>query len=204
LPVSLLELPKIIGKALANREGCMPRKHQGWSLVESMVVLTIVAVMLAWGVPSFLTVIQQTRLSAATHDFTTSMALARSEAIKRNARVVMCVAASESACSPSGPWSQGWLLFQDVNSNGALDDTEQVIAYQQPLHAGLLIKGNMPVSKYISYTGTGRSHMLSGAIQMGTVSICHRASTGIDGRSIVINAVGRPRVSVWKKPGACE
>ena len=182
----------------------MPRKHQGWTLVESMVVVAIVAVMVAWGLPSFQAVVQQTRLSAATHDFMTSIALARSEAIKRNARIVMCVAASETACSPSGHWNQGWLLFQDVNSNGILDDTENAIVYQQALHAGLLIKGNTPVAKYISYLGSGRSHTLSGAMQLGTVSICHRASTGVDGRSVVLNAVGRPRVSVWKQPSVCE
>ena len=182
----------------------MPRKHQGWTLVESMVVVAIVAVMVAWGLPSFQAVVQQTRLSAATHDFMTSIALARSEAIKRNARIVMCVAVSDTVCATPGHWNQGWLLFEDVNNDGLLDPAERLIHYQAALHNQLLIKGNSQVSRYISYRGNGRSYLLSGAFQAGTLNICHRASAPVEGRSVIINSVGRPRVQVWTPAPACE
>jgi type IV fimbrial biogenesis protein FimT len=182
----------------------MPRKHQGWSLVESMVVLTIVAVMVAWGLPSFVGVVQQARLSAATHTFLSAMALARSEGIKRNARIVMCVAVSDTACATTGHWNQGWLLYEDVNGNGVFDESERLIHYQTGLHHQLLIKGNSTVSRYVSYGGTGRSYLHSGAFQAGTITICHRANSTAQGRSVVINAVGRPRVQMRSASLACE
>lgn len=182
----------------------MPKKFRGWTLVESMVVLGIVAVMAAWSLPSFIGAIQQARLSTAAHEFMSAISLARSEAIKRNARTVLCVAASENSCTSTGYWNQGWLLFEDVNNNGSLDSFEKVIRFQSALHSGVVIKGNTPVSKYVSFLGTGRSHLLSGAMQAGTVSICHRASTPVAGRAIVMNVVGRPRVQVWMPLSDCE
>lgn len=182
----------------------MPKSIRGWTLVESMVVLSIVAVMAAWALPSFLSAIQQTRLAAATHEFMSAISLARSEAIKRNARTVLCVAVSESGCASTGHWNQGWLLFEDVNSNGSLDTSENIIRYQSALHADLVIKGNKPVEKYISYLGSGRSHTLTGAMQLGTVSICYRTSIEVGGHAIVLNAVGRPRVSTLKLTDTCE
>lgn len=182
----------------------MSEKIQGWTLVESMVVLAIVAVMVAWALPSFVGVVQQARLSAATHTFLSAMALARSEAIKRNSRVVMCVAVSDTACDTTGYWNQGWLLFEDVNNDGLFDPAERLIHYQAALHNQLLIKGNSQVSHYISYRGNGRSYLLSGAFQAGTLNICHRASEPVEGRSVIINSVGRPRVQMWTPSPACE
>lgn len=182
----------------------MSTRYRGWTLVESMVVLAIVAVMVAWGLPSFLGAVQQARLSAATHTFVSAMALARSEAIKRNARVVMCVAVSDTACTTIGHWNQGWLLFEDVNGNGVFDESERLIHYQTGLHHQLLIKGNSTVSRYVSYRGSGRSYLHSGAFQAGTITVCHRASSTAQGRSVVINAVGRPRVQMRAASLACE
>ena len=183
----------------------MRTQWRGWTLVESMVVLAILAVLVAVALPSFRSVIQQTRLATATHELLSMIALARSEAIKRNARTVLCVATGESGCSSVGGWHQGWLLFEDVNHNGVLDAAEKVIRYQSVLHAQLVIKGNTPVAKYVSFLGTGRSHLLSGAMQAGTISICHRASIPVEGRAIVINVVGRPRVKNWSpSTSSCE
>ena len=182
----------------------MPIKIQGWTLIEALVVLSIMAVLAALGFPSFFGVIQQTRLTAATHELLSTLSLARSEAIKRNARTVLCVAAGENACASAGQWNQGWLLFEDINSNGAVDTAENIIRYQPALHAQLVIKGNAPVAKYVSFLGTGRSHMLSGAMQAGTISICHRASTPVEGRTIVLNVVGRPRVTSSVPETLCE
>lgn len=183
----------------------MRTRAQGWTLVEAMVVLAIVAVLVAVALPSFAGVIQQARLAAATHELLSMIALARSEAVKRNARTVLCVATGETGCALTGDWNQGWLLFEDVNSNGALDAAEKTIRYQPALHADLVIKGNTPVAKYVSFLGSGRSHLLSGAMQAGTISICHRASTPVEGRAIVMNVVGRPRVKTWTPATAsCE
>lgn len=183
----------------------MKAQVRGWTLVEVIVVLVILAVLIAMALPSFLGVIRQTRLAVATHELMSMIALARSEAISRNSRTVLCVATGQAGCALDGGWHQGWLLFEDINSNGALDVTEQIIRYQSASHPQLVIKGNLPVARYISFLGNGRSHLLSGAMQAGTISICHRASSPVEGRAIVMNVVGRPRVKTWTPATAsCE
>lgn len=181
----------------------MLMRVQGWTLVETMVVVGLVAVLAALAIPSFVVVIQQARLSTATHELMSAISLARSEAIKRNARVVLCVANGEaSTCALTGNWQQGWLLFEDVNHNGLRDNTERVIRQQPAFHSELVIQGNGPVSRYVSFLGTGRSQLLSGAMQAGTISLCHRNS-GVQGRAIVMNVVGRPRVKTWTPTTVC-
>ncbi|MEY4978201.1 MAG: hypothetical protein RLZZ352_471 [Pseudomonadota bacterium] len=181
----------------------MPKASQGWTLVEAMVVVAIVAIMAAWAVPSFVGVVQQARLSATTHEFVSAIALTRSEAIKRNARVVMCVADGDAACSTTGQWHQGWLVFEDSNRNGLRDQDEVVIRWQAALSAQLVVKGNSTVSRYIAYRGDGQSHLLLGGFQAGTITICHRSSSDADGRSVILNAVGRARVSITKSTSPC-
>lgn len=178
-------------------------RMQGVTLVEALVVLVIVAVLTMLAAPSFVGMLQQMRTAAATNDLLASMALARSEAVRRGGRMVLCVAATPTSCATTGSWQNGWLLFHDKNSNGVVDAAESVVQYHAPLAAEMVARGNSPVARYISYTGFGRSALLSGAIQAGTVYICHRSAQPVDGRSIVLNASGRARTSTWK-PGVCS
>jgi type IV fimbrial biogenesis protein FimT len=71
---------------------------QGVTLIELMVVITIAAILLALAVPSFQEMIDRNRLKAATESVFGSMQFAKSEAIKRNERIFLIVAASTS------PW----------------------------------------------------------------------------------------------------
>lgn len=76
------------------------RSSRGFSLIELMVVISIAAILLGLGVPSFRTFIASQRVKTATSDFATAAMYARSEAIKRNAEVGVYAAA--------GGWQDGW------------------------------------------------------------------------------------------------
>lgn len=166
-------------------------QQSGVTLLELMVVLAVSAVLLTIGIPSFSSISANNRLVNATNSMVASLHLARSEAIKRNSRAVLCASATGTACT--GDWHQGWLVFHDANNNAALDAGEVVILKQQALPNGFKIKGGGAFSKYVSYAPTGGAKYVSGAWQFGTLTLCNESGTSNAAREIKISNSGRPR-----------
>lgn len=162
--------------------------------MELLVVLTVTAAAVTAGVPALTSIMHSSGLSSASNLFFSHLQLTRSEAIKRNGRVVMCKSADGAACTSSGGWEQGWIVFHDENDNGLFDAAEVLIQRMDSLPVGWRIAGNQNVARYISYSPTGETKLTSGAFQAGTVTVCNLSNGHKEARKIVINAVGRPRV----------
>lgn len=170
-----------------------PRDAQrGFTLVELLISLAVMAVLMTFAVPSFHSLMDSSKLTAASNALLSSMHLARSEAIKRGARVVLCKTANGFVCAERGGWEQGWIVFHDANNNGERDGNEVVIQRIQPLAASLRLTGNSTVAKYVSFVSTGGTKQVGGGFQAGTLTVCNESAG--EARKIVLNAVGRPRV----------
>lgn len=168
---------------------------KGYTLVELLMALSVLTTLMAWAVPALAELVHFARVHAGTQALANSLALARSEAVKRNARVVMCKSAGGSVCQTDGSWEQGWIIFHDVNNNGALDPDEYVLHREAAMPPTLRMSGNTPVSNYVSYTPYGRTKLLSGAFQAGTFTVCTNSRAQVQARQVVINSVGRARVT---------
>lgn len=169
-------------------------RFQGFSLVEMMVALAVLGILASIAIPAYSTMVLSHNLASQANSLLTSLHLARSEAIKRNARVVACKSASGMDCTGSGSWQQGWIVFEDTNNNASLDDEEILLRRIQALPAGYSLTGNAPVARYVSYTPLGLTKMTSGAFQAGTLTLCHPSAGNGEARQIVINISGRPRI----------
>lgn len=95
-------------------------KSRGFTLMELMVVVAVVAVLGAIAAPSFRQIMANTRIKTAASDIHLSLARARSEAIKRNSNIT--VAAND------GQWISGWTVTGDVETHGAVAATDLTIA----------------------------------------------------------------------------
>ncbi len=152
----------------------MRLKFRGFTLIELMVVVSLAALLLGLGVPSFTGFIATQRLKTAASDFSMSAIFARSEAIKRNADVTVT-----AVSGGAGGWKDGWT----VASGG----TQLSV---QSAYSGLTFSG--PLSA-ITYKNTGR---LSAAVTSMTIS-------GPDGsavRCVSFDLSGLP----MSKLGACS
>ena len=168
-------------------------KQRGFTAVELLIVVAILGVFLAWAVPALGLVGKSAKLSSQTNSFLSIMHLARSEAIKRNSRVTLCKSSEGVTCAQSGGWEQGWLVFHDKN-NDALRGLDETIIYQvQVLPNNLRLIGNQNVAEYVSFTPSGGTKLASGALQMGTLTLCFASNDATEAREIVINAAGRAR-----------
>lgn len=170
-------------------------EQSGATLLELMLVLAVSAIVLAIGIPSFISIATSSRLASATNSMVASLHLARSEAIKRNSRTVLCPSASGTACADSGGWQQGWLVFHDANNNASLDAGEAVILNQAGMPAGYRMTGQLSSSNYISYTPTGAAEKINGAFQAGKLTVCEAIESTVSARQIVISKTGRPRTA---------
>ena len=185
----------VIGKgSTVRRTLSRVRASAGLTLVELLTALAVLGVLLVVGVPSFAVAIESARLSSHANRFLAHLHLARSEAILRNRRVVLCVADGEACASAGSAWHQGWLVFVDLDNDGLRALSEPLLARADALADGSWMSGNASVARYVSFSPTGATRLTSGAFQAGTITLCSRALRTGSRREIIINAVGRARI----------
>lgn len=124
----------------------------GFSLIELMIVVAIIGVTLAIGVPSFNSLTLNSRLNTQANTVLSSMLLARSEAIKRgyNVRVTPV-----SACStPCTEWGEGWQVVLDRDGDDSVDSDDEVVRYFETLKKSTLAPEASSVTE-ISFLASG-------------------------------------------------
>lgn len=169
------------------------RRRQGYTLLELMVGLAIVATTLAWGVPSFGTLARDAARTREVNQFVQAVYVARSEAIKRNGVVSLCPSLNGASCSPSARWTTGWLIFVnlDRDSPAALDAGEPLLRVYEPWDAGHISSNRST----LSFRPFGQMGVTA------TVTFCDdRGSRAA--RAVIISQTGRPRISSQSASGA--
>ncbi|OYW28041.1 MAG: Pre-pilin like leader sequence, partial [Methyloversatilis sp. 12-65-5] len=68
--------------------------HAGFTMIELMIVVTLMAILAAFAFPAFQSFIASNRLTAESNELLSGMNLARSEAVRTQRRVLLCRAAA--------------------------------------------------------------------------------------------------------------
>jgi Tfp pilus assembly protein FimT len=138
----------------------VPRKiqQQGFSLVELMVLVCVMALALGLGIPAFTTMFANNRMSAVVNDVVSGLHTARSAAITRQATVTLCPA-PDGAGDCGGSLADGWVVFVDADGDAGIDADEEIIAS----HGALPPASRDGISAlpadapgYISFSASGR------------------------------------------------
>jgi type IV fimbrial biogenesis protein FimT len=95
----------------------------GFTLVELMVTLSLLAIILGFAVPGLQTLVTSYRVSTLANEFTSGLSYARGQAVNKNMCTMMCISANTTAanptCSPTlTNWGSGWIIFADPDCNG--------------------------------------------------------------------------------------
>jgi type IV fimbrial biogenesis protein FimT len=96
----------------------------GFTLIEVMVVVIIVAILLAVAAPGYRELIGNNRIVSEVYALRATLSHARTEALARRASVVVCPTTDGAACADSDDWSTGYLVFVDTDGDGAADPTD--------------------------------------------------------------------------------
>ena len=152
---------------------------RGFTLIEMMTVVVIVAILAAFAVPNFRQFVVNQRVRNASFDLTATLLLARSQAISENRNVSMV----QSGSSGSG-WMGGWNVTDGTT-----------ILQRNMAVSGVSISDSASLST-VTYAPNGRT---STAATRFTV----QASPALDGvspRCVTIALNGMPSA----KTGACS
>ncbi|WP_182119476.1 GspH/FimT family pseudopilin [Acidovorax sp. FHTAMBA] len=107
------------------------RPQLGFTVIELMVVVSILAVLVALAAPSFTPLIERWRIRQSVDGLQSALYYARSEAIKRSGNITIRKEPSGANGCPlasgAGEWDCGWFVFVDTNDNGTQNAGEEVL-----------------------------------------------------------------------------
>ena len=103
----------------------------GFTAIELMVVVSIVAILAALAGPSFTPLIENWRVRESAEQLQSTLHYARSEAIKRGGRVVIQkIPNNTNGCTTASgtrAWDCGWFVCHDTNDNGTCNAADPVL-----------------------------------------------------------------------------
>ena len=184
-----------------HRLRSMRRSRQaGFTLVELMVIVAIIAILMAMAAPLFERTVASSRLTSKTNDVVLALKMARSEASRTG--VPMAV----RSVAGSAVFSGGWQVYPNAAGDGA--EKEDDVDY---LHVTEAAPGLVSVNRvtfdgttYTDWSGANGESLVFNARGRTTLSyfrICSGLS-GAPGRVVVVTAVGK--VSVVSNGVSCS
>jgi type IV fimbrial biogenesis protein FimT len=167
---------------------------RGFTLWELLCTLSVSALLLGLGVPSFHRFLLDGRRVAAVNAFVLAVQVARTEAAKRGEAVVLCPSRDGSRCAnDEKAYSAGWIVFYDRDSKSPpqRSNAEPLIYAYRPELLGSII-GNRP---YFDFRPVMRRST------NGTLVFCDERGPPA-ARAVIVSYTGRPRVDTLAADGA--
>ena len=155
------------------------KKANGFTLIELMVTVAVLAIVLTVAVPSFGNLVNANRLNAQANNFLAAIEYAKTEAVKNNATVAFCHSSDNSTCSaaPAGGW-QGWVVGLAANPAGI--QAGSVMRAGTVESSQLVIRGSESLTDaddQIRVTPQGLLRTANRLPLQATLRVCHPTSS---------------------------
>jgi type IV fimbrial biogenesis protein FimT len=180
------------------------RKTHGFTLIELLVILAILAILLVIAIPSYQSVTVQDRMAAEINAFSGDLQFARSSAITQGLPVTVCPSpapdASTPACSTTGQWSTGWIVFSNPSqsSNYQAGGGQALLRVHQGFAGGDQLVGPSGVDS-ITFNRMG------GTSGFGTFVLKNQPVNASFTRCLLVSMGGTNQVlSAQSNPGSCS
>ena len=150
-------------------------RNGGFTFVEMMVVIAIVAILAGIAGPSMVDMIRTSKVRTAASDFYSALLQARSEAIKRRTTITV---------SPIGStWPTGWKVTYGTSP-------VVTVAQNDPI-TDVAVQVNVPSSSTANITFGSNGRVSSSA---PNIIFYSTASSSVQARCVSVDAAGLPRV----------
>lgn len=165
--------------------------QSGFTVIELMVVVAMLGIITAVGLPSLRSMLITSEVVETTNDLVLVMKRARSEALKRGRDVRVCSSTDGKTCSgTANNWGSGWILFDDANNNGQVDEDQGELIWVKEIDDGSQLTVTATATAFDVFVDYGYTGVLAGGVS-GGFDIC--SGYGVDGyprREIRISVSG--------------
>jgi type IV fimbrial biogenesis protein FimT len=158
----------------------------GFSLLEAMTVMAIVAITATIGFPAFNSTLQRVHTATALSQLTSTFASARSTALLRRQVVSVCPSQDQHTCRNDLIWEDGWIVFVDARKSGQPRGDDDILHVFDPLSRDLILRAT-PGRHRARFQPDGRS---TGSTL--TLSLCTQDDHEPRGQ-VILNNWGRIR-----------
>jgi type IV fimbrial biogenesis protein FimT len=108
------------------------RRHSGYTMIELLMVIVIVAILSTIAIPSFRYVTNSNRIASEVNGLLGDLQFARSQAVKEGQTVTVCSSNNGTGCTNTA-WQLGWIVFLDTNGSKSVDAGEAIVRVQPAL-----------------------------------------------------------------------
>lgn len=142
----------------------------GFTLIELMTAIAVLAILMMVAVPSFTTLIRSNRLTSQANALIGALQYARSEAVSRNTRVLLCRSDNGQQCASGAQWS-GWVVGLDSNRDGNVD--AGAVLRTDTISQGVAVSNsNAIANNVITFYPDGRAHGGDGGLLSAALQAC--------------------------------
>jgi type IV fimbrial biogenesis protein FimT len=170
------------------------KRHQlGFTLIELIVALTIAAIVIGIGMPSFGSFMRGAKISTTTNDYVFSLHKARSEAVKRVTGTGLCPSVNSmtagATCATGTSYASGWIVYADENNNKQQDGGEEILHRMEARTNGFTITSDAVFANQIYFNDSGNSVNITDIPVSGTINISYAGGSSV--RNVIVSANGR-------------
>lgn len=178
-------------RSIALRFPLRPLSRLRGFTLQEMLVSVLISGTLAGGGIGIWNVIRQNAITTTANDLVAHLALARSEAIQHNSRIVMCPTRDDKNCVTPGSdytsWQEGWLVFADKNGN-ATPDRGEIVRVHAAASRGVVVRSSR-YRRRVTYRPMGTA----GGSTI-TFAVCNAHDPRL-ARYVIVAITGRARVA---------
>ena len=180
-----------------NGVGAMKSVTKGFTLLELVVTLAVLAVVLGIGLPAFGPAIERIRVTNTYNVLTTSLMSARATAIARGEPVTVCPSHDGLHCRDDHIWEDGWIIFLDAQRTGDPASPRSILRRIDSIGAHLTLRSTQGRPR-VRYLSNGRAPGSNVSLRL-----CGREDERLIGM-VVVNNSGRARSQRFDGTTSCS
>lgn len=166
------------------------KPQAGWTLLELMICLLVLAIVLGISMPGFKSTLERKKAELSIRRLAEGVAFAKTVAINNGSLVTLCRSFDGLNCG--GKWQEGVLIFTDGNGNRKIDQEDQLQRHITfPYIKGELKWRAFQNRQYLQITSLGFIRH-----QNGNFTYCPEDRNPEFASQLIINRTGRVRFAI--------
>jgi type IV fimbrial biogenesis protein FimT len=198
---------------LARRYRSLFGVQSGFTIIEIMVTVAVLAIILAVGLPNLKSFLVRNQVSAVTSEFSNDISRTRVEAISRNNCATICMSSNTAnaltggtpTCATTGnDWQAGWIVFSNpscsATQNNPTTAGSTLIAVRQAGVESFTLSDSTSARRF-TFDSRGLAAGVGSNFTLAYTP--ENAGSSSNYRSVCISSAGRVNVKQYAGASAC-